>query len=157
MKKVLMIISVFGLLCTGSAQASESPKFDLFDIKEGKAILEFENSATIQDEVKLWLQSITGLANRTTILGFQKGYCLRISLTPLQVKNKWIDASTQSVFLILDPSYEPVLLIFDTNWPGRYLVRFSYDVRPFLMKLGIWEMVKSSFPPAYGDTISSHY
>ncbi|ETT54324.1 hypothetical protein BSK66_25040 [Paenibacillus odorifer] len=147
MKKVLMTILVFGLLSAGNIQAFALPKADLFEIKEGKAILEFENSAVIQDEVKLWLRSITGFTNRTNILEFQNGYCLRIPISPMQVKNKWIDASIQDVFLMLDPTHKPVLLIFDVNWPKRYFVDFSHDIRPFLKKLGIWETVKSSFPP----------
>ncbi len=79
MKKVLMTILVFGLLSAGNIRAFALPKADLFEIKEGKAILEFENSAVIQDEVKLWLRSITGFTKRTNILEFQNGYCLRIS------------------------------------------------------------------------------
>lgn len=147
MKKALMTILLFGLLSASNIQASALPKADLFEIKEGKAILDFENSAAIQDEVKLWLQSISGLADRTNILEFQDGYCLRIPIYPKQVNNKWIDASIRDVFLMLDPNYKPVLLIFDEDWPKRYLVHFSHDVRPFLKELGIWETVKSSFPP----------
>jgi hypothetical protein len=126
----------------------------LFNIKEGKAIQEFEYSTTVQAEAELWLKSISGFTNRTNILEFQNGYCLRIPISPVNVKNEWIHASIRDVFLILDPTYPPVLLIFDVNWPRRYLVHFSHDVRPFLENLGIWETVKYSFPPTYGSITS---
>ncbi len=145
-RKILMILLAIGLVSSGTAQASSLPKVDLFDTRKGKAIQEFENSPVVQAEVELWLQSISGFADRTNVLEFQNGYCLRIPTSPVQVKNKWIDTSIQDVFLILDPTHKPVLLIFDVNWPKRYFVDFSYDVRPFLKKLGIWETVKSSFP-----------
>jgi len=147
MVKVLMALLVVVFLSPGTTQATSIPKVDLFDIKEGKAIQEFENSADVQTEVELWLRSISGFSDRANILEFQNGYCLRIPIYPVQVDNIWIDASIRDVFLLMDPTHKPVLLIFDVNWPRRYFVHFTHDVRPFLKKLGIWEMVKSSFPP----------
>jgi len=143
---ILTIIFTIGLLSIGNAQASLLPKVDLFDVKLGKVTLEIENSYEIQSEVEIWLQSIIGIADRTNILEFQSGYCLRIPTLPMQLKNEWIDTVIQDVFLMLDPTYDPMLLIFDVKWPNRGLVHFSHDVRPFLKKLGIWEVVKSSFP-----------
>ncbi|QQZ64565.1 hypothetical protein JI735_34610 (plasmid) [Paenibacillus sonchi] len=148
-RKVLPILFAMGLL-TSIAQASSLPMVDLFDIRKGEAIQEFESSHVVQAEARLWLQSISGFADRTNILEFQHGYCLRIPIFPVQVKNKWINASIQDVFLILDPTHKPVLLIFDVKWPKRYFMDFSHDARPFLKKLGIWETVKSSFPPPGG-------
>lgn len=148
----LAILLGIGLVILGTHPTSSLSKVDLFDIRAGKAILVIENSPSIQGEVNQWLQSIAGISDRESLLDFKEGYCLRIPTAPINVKNKWINTTTDTVFLYLDPSYEPVLLIFDIKWPNRYLVRIKSDVRPLLRNLGIWEKVKTSFPQSYNHS-----
>lgn len=136
------IILGIGLLLQG--QATELPEIDLYDIEQGKAIIKMNNSLEAQNNVNRMVQSVTGFADRTSVLEFN-GFCVRIPTPPTKIQNQWLDTTIQDVFLYLDPAYEPVLQLFDVRWPSRYWVRFSYDARPFLKEIGVWEMVKSSY------------
>jgi hypothetical protein len=123
-------------------------------MKEGKIIWETNNSEEIQTEVKKWIDSIQSFHEIKNLMELARdGYCLRIPTNPIKIKNDIMDTTIQDVFLYLGEDHEPVLLLFDIEWPVRYLVHISADVRPLLKKLGIWDFVNGK---KYVHVVSSH-
>lgn len=139
---MLLALLLFVGLSSLAGATPEINNVDLFEIEQGKVVWETNNSDTIQNEAKKWIDSIKGFYDVETILDLGKdGYCLRIPTEPIRVKNELMDTTIQDVFLYLGKDHKPLLLLFDVRWPARYLMHFSADVRPYLKKLGIWKFV----------------
>jgi hypothetical protein len=143
-KAILLIVALLLFVPSIQGAMPDKHQIDLFEIGRAEPLWSAPNTEAIQHETHRWVRTITGFyEGNLSEVNFARGeYCLRVPTEPIRVKNEIIDTTIQNVFLYLGDGHKPALLLFDVDWPARYLVYFDADVRPFLKKLGIWETLK---------------
>ncbi|WP_018131424.1 hypothetical protein [Effusibacillus pohliae] len=121
------LIALFG---QQTAQAAEMHDLELFDVTKGKVVQHMLNTEEIQQEARLWLQSVTGLAPEAK-LEFRDGLILKVPLTPpVHAGNVTISR----LFVIFRPAKDPLLLLLtEDNRP--LLIRFDPGRPPLLSTL----------------------
>ena len=98
---------------------SEYNKIEIFSVDEGEIIKRVETNPMIQDEVKSYINGVTGLYGR--IRAFPVGgYIIRIPLEPPEkVENYWLNdfgiTSINQVFILFPKEERPYLLVLDNN------------------------------------------
>ncbi|WP_235918288.1 hypothetical protein [Paenibacillus lutrae] len=105
----------------------------LYDVDEQKVVQTLLVTEEMRSEALKWIGGIKEVAVQSKIDAVQ-GVVLKLPLDPpLAVNNRWLQASTNELFLFLDPAKlnEPLLLVFTT--PGKpYLFKTSVQIKPFL-------------------------
>ncbi|MFS0840201.1 hypothetical protein [Paenibacillus sp. 1P03SA] len=114
---------------------SREVRAQLYDVDKQKVVETLIVTDEIRSEASRWLASIKDIAVQTKIDNVQ-GVVLKLPLDPpLAVNNRWMQGSSNELFLFLDPSRlnEPLLLVFSTA--GKpFLFKTSVQVKPFLEK-----------------------
>jgi hypothetical protein len=116
-----------------NAQARKN--IEIFDVSKGKVVKTLESTSVIQQETKKYLEGITGLYIRVKALP-ENGFIVRVPLEPpVKIKNKWIDATLDEVFIIFPLDKAPYLLILDKA-ARPYFYTFTGDTSELLKNLG---------------------
>ncbi|GKS13589.1 hypothetical protein YDYSY3_45890 [Paenibacillus chitinolyticus] len=118
-----------------SGAFSREIRAQLYDVDKQKVVETLIVTDEIRIEASRWLASIKDIAVQTKIDNVQ-GVVLKLPLDPpLAINNRWMQGSSNELFLFLDPSRlnEPLLLVFSTT--GKpFLFKTSVQVKPFLEK-----------------------
>lgn len=111
-KKVIKSIIIFQLIST-IASAQTNPQIEIFDINKGKVIRNVQSNSDAQQEVKNFLEGITGVYVKYNPIP-NKGFMIRIPIEPsIMVKNQWLNDLVDEVIIIFTGQENPYLMVFD--------------------------------------------
>ncbi|NMD71209.1 hypothetical protein HHO41_12955 [Bacillus sp. DNRA2] len=132
-KKVIGIIIVFQLICT-IASAQTNRQIEIFDISKGKVIRNVQSKPEIQEEVKEFLEGITGVYVKYNPIP-NEGFMIRIPIDrPVMVKNKWFNDLVDEVTIIFSGQENPYLMVFDDE-NRMHIFTFEGDTAKLLKLL----------------------
>ncbi|MBD0384105.1 hypothetical protein [Paenibacillus sedimenti] len=141
MKKLFRLLIVIGTIILSTPQpvwATEGA--EVFDIRKGDIVLTIPNSNLLQNQVKEWLSSASGIAGSFRIEP-SDGIAIKIPLTPpCKIRNKWISGTVTEVILFIGKldTYNPTLLVFTKE---NHLVAVhikSKDLKTFLKENNLY-------------------
>jgi hypothetical protein len=131
---VLIIVLTCNLIITQKASAMDGA--EVFDILKGEITRTIPNSNTLQNQVKEWLSSITGVVESLHIEP-SEGIAIKIPLTPpYKLTSNWMNGTVTEIVMFISTSatYYPTLLIF-TKENGFIAVHFeSSNLKSFLQE-----------------------
>jgi len=133
-KKLLLFLALVMFLPFQYASAAALADIEVFDITKGEVVQRIPNNAEMQEEIIKCLESITGLAKP---LGYKpaQGKMIRLPLEKsLQIKNQWVDLEVYEVFMILLPTKDPFLILYDES-RNPYLVNFNYSPKRLMEQI----------------------
>jgi hypothetical protein len=124
----------------GGAAAANRPKVEVFDVIQGRVVKYIDNSLEIQEEVRLWLGSISGLSPQLRV-DPEDGIAVKIAINPpISIERNEYSGFITEVFLCVPRNRTPYLLVFTED--GKPLVfLFEHDIAPFLREHGLMELV----------------
>lgn len=128
--KVLSSVIIFHFIYTITfAQANK--QIEIFDIKKGKVIMSVQSNTDSHQEVKKFLEGITGVYVKFNPIP-NKGFIIRVPLEPnIVVKNQWLNDLVDEVTIIFTDQEDPYLMVFnDENRP--FFFTFEGDTANFL-------------------------
>ncbi|MBP1932413.1 hypothetical protein [Ammoniphilus resinae] len=132
-RKLLLFLALVLLLPFQYASAALAD-IEVFDIAKGEVVQRISNNAAMQEEIIKSLESISGLAKPLDSKPAQ-GKMIRLPLEkPVQIKNQWVDLEVYEVFMILLPTKEPFLILYDES-RNPYLVNFNYSPKRLMEKI----------------------
>jgi len=127
--RILFMAAMFSLCFPHNVGATEGA--EVFDIRKGEVIATIPNSALLQDQARMWLSSVNGIAGAVQIEP-NDGIAIKVMLTPPQeIHNLWITGTATEVVVFIgkEQNYKPTLLVFTKE--NRLIA--------FLMKDGMLE------------------
>lgn len=129
-KKVLLSIIILHLIST-IAIAQTNKQIEIFDINKGKVIMNVQLNPNSQQEVKKFLEGITGVYVKYNPIP-NKGFMIRVPLEPnIVVKNQWFNDLVDEVTIIFTNQEDPYLMVFnDEN--RMFFFTFEGDTAKFL-------------------------
>jgi hypothetical protein len=110
--RLLLLFVTFSLASPHAVKATEGA--EVFDIRKGEVVLTIPNSNSLQNQVKGWLSSASGIAGSFRIEP-NDGIAIKIQLTPpFKVQNKWITGTVTEVIMFVGrtQTYYPTMLVF---------------------------------------------
>ncbi|MDF2962805.1 MAG: hypothetical protein K0S39_4540 [Paenibacillus sp.] len=110
--RTLLILTVTSLFFVQTVQASNGA--EVFDIKKGEIVQTIQNSQALQNQVKDWLSSASGIVSSFNVEP-NDGLAIKIPLVPpYEIHNDLVNGTVTEVVMFISRSstYYPTLLIF---------------------------------------------
>ncbi len=129
-KKVLSWIIIFHFISI-YALAQNNRQIEIFDINKGKVIMNVQPNPDSQQEVKKFLEGITGIFVKYNPIP-NKGFMIRVPLEPnIVVENQWFNDQVDEVTIFFSGQEEPYLMIFNDENRSSFFT-FEGDTANFL-------------------------
>jgi len=119
-------VAASGEILEETAPASESSdEVQIFDISKGKVTKRMKTTPAMQEQARKIISSITGMYAKVQPFP-DKGYIVRIPVNPaLKVKNEYINAVIDRIYVIFTEKEPPIVLILDSS-EKPFVYNFSW-------------------------------